>query len=228
MADAFVLLIDNYDSFVFNLARYIEECGVQTLVVRNDALTISEVKEMAPSAIVLSPGPGHPQDAGVCEEIVSEFSSSIPILGVCLGHQAIVTALGGTVVRADEPRHGRTSSISHSGTILFEHCASPLQVTRYHSLIADESTLPSGLSITARTDDSTIMAIQHDQWNVFGVQFHPESILTQAGHQLICNFLNIAGIEGRVPDDTERQMPSEPSEPDFYAMPIEPEAHRPL
>ena len=185
-----LLLIDNYDSFVHNLARYFVELGCETRVVRNDAVTVAEVREMAPSAIVISPGPCTPREAGVSMELVRELGPSIPMLGVCLGHQAIAAALGGQVIRADEPVHGRTSWVRHDGRRLFAGLPNPLRATRYHSLIVDEVTLPSDLIVTARTEDGVPMALEHERWPLFGVQFHPESFLTEYGNKLMKNFLH--------------------------------------
>ena len=192
-----LLLIDNYDSFVYNLARYLEELGCETVVVRNDAVDVDAVRKMAPQAIVISPGPCTPNEAGVSVGVISGLSESVPILGVCLGHQAIAAALGGTVVRATEPVHGRSSLVRHSGEGLFAGLPSPLRVGRYHSLIVEESTLPTDLVVTARTDEGTIMAFQHRTRPLFGVQFHPESVLTQAGRSLLANFVRGAGLMPR-------------------------------
>lgn len=190
-----ILLIDNYDSFVYNLARYVTESGVAAQVVRNDAISVSEAIAQKPAAIILSPGPCTPNEAGVCVELVREASGTIPLLGVCLGHQAIAAAFGANVVRAPEPVHGRTSFITHSDTRLFAGLPDPVRVTRYHSLVVQESSLPDELEVTARTKDGLVMALEHQQHATYGVQFHPESILTQMGHNLIRNFLQLAEIE---------------------------------
>jgi anthranilate synthase/aminodeoxychorismate synthase-like glutamine amidotransferase len=189
-----IVLIDNYDSFVHNLARYIEELGQATRVVRNDAIGVDEVRRMEPAAIVISPGPCTPTEAGISLELIRALSPEIPMLGVCLGHQAIAQALGGRVVRAPEPVHGRTSPIFHEGMRLFAGLPNPLRATRYHSLIVEERSLPAELRIVARTDDGTPMALEHVSRLLFGVQFHPESILTEAGHRLLGNFLTLAGL----------------------------------
>jgi len=190
-----LLLIDNYDSFVYNLARYFVELGCETSVVRNDAIDVAEVRQLAPSAIVISPGPCTPNEAGVSIDLIRELSPTIPILGVCLGHQAIAAALGGLVVHAAEPIHGRTSLVVHHATGLFANLPSPLRVGRYHSLIIDETTLPADLQITARTQDGIPMAIQHQSHPLYGVQFHPESVLTQHGRQILANFARTAGLK---------------------------------
>jgi anthranilate synthase/aminodeoxychorismate synthase-like glutamine amidotransferase len=190
-----LLLIDNYDSFVYNLARYFVELGCETLVIRNDVLDAAAVRELRPQAIVISPGPCTPTEAGVSMNLIREFSELTPILGVCLGHQAIAAALGGQVIRAREPVHGRTSFIEHDGTGLFAGLPSPLRAGRYHSLIVDEGTLPGELVINARTHDGIPMGLQHRSRRLFGVQFHPESVLTQHGRALLANFARLAGME---------------------------------
>jgi anthranilate synthase/aminodeoxychorismate synthase-like glutamine amidotransferase len=189
-----ILLIDNYDSFVYNLARYFAELGCATHVARNDAVTVAEVARTAPQAIVISPGPCTPHEAGVCMDLIRELGFRIPMLGVCLGHQALAAALGGDVIRAPEPIHGRTSLVHHNGKRLFAGLPDPLRATRYHSLIAEESSLPAELRVVARTADGMPMALEHTAWPAFGVQFHPESILTDSGHRLLANFLSLAGL----------------------------------
>ena len=189
-----LLLIDNYDSFVFNLARYFERLGQETVVLRNDVASVAKVRAMKPAAIVLSPGPCTPTEAGCSVEIARELHESIPILGVCLGHQAIAAALGGRVVRAREPMHGRASAVSHNGKGIFAGVPNPFSAGRYHSLVVEEATLPESLSATARTVDGVVMAIAHRRLPVIGVQFHPESILTECGYPLLANFMRIAGI----------------------------------
>ena len=189
-----LLLIDNYDSFVHNLARYLEELGCDTRVVRNDAMSVDELIALKPQAIVLSPGPCTPKEAGVCEGLIRRCVGKIPILGVCLGHQAIASALGGRVIRANRPVHGNTSIVRHDGSLLFASVPNPLRVMRYHSLIIDESSLPEACTITARTESGIPMAIANESARLFGVQFHPESILTQHGHQILANFLSVASV----------------------------------
>ncbi len=191
-----ILLIDNYDSFVHNLSRYFGELGCETIVRRNDAVSLEDIRRLAPEAIVLSPGPGTPTQAGICISAVQEFAREIPLLGVCLGHQAIAEAFGGEIIRARTPVHGRTSAVFHDGTSLFAGLPNPLTATRYHSLIVDEQSLPDELRVTARTSDGTVMALEHATDAVFGLQFHPESILTETGHSLLGAFLVAAGRRG--------------------------------
>lgn len=204
-----ILVIDNYDSFVFNLARYLRELGCEVSVVRNDALTIEQLAELKPAAIVLSPGPCTPNEAGISLEIVRQLGATIPLLGVCLGHQTIAAAMGGEVIRAAEPMHGRTSLVVHGGKRLFEGLPNPLTATRYHSLTVPESTLPSCLRPTARSSDGILMAFEHVEWPVFGVQFHPESVLTTGGHRLLRNFLTLADLVPASPHDIEKLDRSE-------------------
>ena len=190
-----ILLIDNYDSFVHNLARYFRRLGKETHVVRNDSINVAAIRKLQPQAIVLSPGPCTPAEAGCSLDIVREFGGVIPLLGVCLGHQAIGAALGGKIIRAKQPMHGRTSAIQHSRAGLFENLPAPLTVGRYHSLVIDPESLSPALQVTATTKDGTIMAIAHRTQPTFGVQVHPESILTEGGYQLLATFLRLAGIE---------------------------------
>jgi anthranilate synthase/aminodeoxychorismate synthase-like glutamine amidotransferase len=207
-----LLLIDNYDSFVYNLSRYFVELGCQTCVVRNDAISVDDVRKLSPQAIVISPGPCTPREAGISIDLIREFSESIPLLGVCLGHQAIAAAWGGNVIRAVEPVHGRASFIQHSGSGLFEGLPSPLRVTRYHSLVIEEASLPSDYTMTAWTHDRIPMAIQHRTRPVYGVQFHPESVLTQHGRPLLANFLRLAGIPAKECSITDWKEPQSPIE----------------
>jgi anthranilate synthase/aminodeoxychorismate synthase-like glutamine amidotransferase len=206
-----ILLIDNYDSFVYNLARYLVELGCETQVVRNDAVTVSAAASLAPQAIVISPGPCTPHEAGISMDLIRECGPHVPILGVCLGHQALAAALGGRIIRAPVPIHGRTSLIHHKGSSLFSGLPNPLRATRYHSLIVEESTLPSSLRITARTNDGVPMALAHATWPAYGVQFHPESILTQSGHLLLANFLQLAGIAVNGSPLGDARLPSQPA-----------------
>jgi len=215
-----ILLIDNYDSFVYNLARYLEELGCETRVARNDEITLAEILARQPAAIVLSPGPCTPRESGISLDVVRRLGDTIPILGVCLGHQAIAAALGGQIVRAREPIHGRTSQMSHDENGLFAGVPNPLRATRYHSLVVDEPSLPAALRVTARADDGTIMALQHRRWAMFGVQFHPESILTRCGHRLLANFLLEAGLPLDLPAFGEIPRDTAPAE-DFFQQTIQ-------
>ena len=185
------LVIDNYDSFVHNLARYFEIAGVETRVVRNDAITLDEIESLAPEALVLSPGPCTPKEAGICVDAVKKFGQTLPILGVCLGHQAIGEAYGAMTLRADTPVHGKASVITHDGTDVFKTLPSPMEVGRYHSLIVQPSKTCK-LMTTAQTDDGEIMALKHPSHPVYGVQFHPESVLTENGQALVQNFVDLA------------------------------------
>ncbi|TWU37683.1 Aminodeoxychorismate synthase component 2 [Novipirellula aureliae] len=184
-----ILLLDNYDSFVHNLARYFRKLGCKTLVVRSDEIDVQACQERSPEAIVISPGPGHPSDAGCSVSVVRDLSSTVPILGVCLGHQAIGLAFGAQIVRC-APVHGSASTITHDREGVFRNCPSPCQVGRYHSLAVGPSNFPKTLSITARTNDGIIMGIRHRQLPVFGVQFHPESILSEIGETVVKNFVD--------------------------------------
>jgi anthranilate synthase component II len=188
-----LLVIDNYDSFTYNLVQYLGEMGEDPRVRRNNEFTVAEVRSMAPSAIVLSPGPGVPVDAGITIDVIRELGPSVPILGVCLGHQAIGEAYGARVVRAAKLMHGKTSRIKHAGTGLFAGIDSPLEVMRYHSLVLDPATMPEDLEViaTSETDATEIQAVKHRSHPVWGVQFHPESVLTQRGRELLKNFLTM-------------------------------------
>jgi len=186
------LVIDNYDSFTYNLVHFLGELGADITVVRNDKITLDEIAAMAPDAIVLSPGPCTPTEAGVCLAVIDRFQADIPILGVCLGHQAIGQAMGGDVVRAPYLVHGKTAKINHTGKGLFRGLNAGFEATRYHSLIVQQSTLPAALEVTATTEDGLIMGMQHKTLPLHGVQFHPESIASENGHALLQNFLNIA------------------------------------
>jgi anthranilate synthase/aminodeoxychorismate synthase-like glutamine amidotransferase len=219
-----ILLIDNYDSFVYNLARYLREMGCATRVARNDELSIDDVRQMAPRAIVISPGPCTPSRAGISVATVRAFSDRIPILGVCLGHQAIGEALGGEVLRSPVPVHGIRCRVHHDGTGLFAGLPTPLWAGRYHSLCVVEKSLPDTLRVTARSDDGVVMAVAHTSRPLFGVQFHPESVLTESGHRLLSNFLSVAGVAHTIPvagDFLERAEPSDSeSVPPATATPI--------
>jgi len=184
-----VLVIDNYDSFVYNLVQYLGELGAEPLVHRHDALTLDQVEALNIDAVLISPGPGRPEDAGVSTSVIQWAAGRVPLLGVCLGHQAIGAAWGGQVVRSPEIMHGKTSFIEHQEKGVFAGLPSPLKATRYHSLIVDRDTLPDELEITATSSDGLIMGLRHKEHAIEGVQFHPESILTESGHQLLANFL---------------------------------------
>jgi anthranilate synthase component 2 len=186
-----VFVLDNYDSFTYNLVQYMGELGAEMTVRRNDELTPEEVESLHPDRILLSPGPCTPQEAGISIPLIQHFAGKLPILGVCLGHQAIGAAFGGNVVRAPKLMHGKTSEVIHDGRTLFSGIASPMTCTRYHSLIVSEKNLPRELEITARTEDGIIMGLRHRKYPVEGVQFHPESVLTHDGKQLIQNFLEL-------------------------------------
>jgi anthranilate synthase/aminodeoxychorismate synthase-like glutamine amidotransferase len=186
-----ILLIDNYDSFVYNLARYVSELGREALVKRNNEIATQFVSDLQPSHIIISPGPCTPATAGITMDVIKEFGPHIPILGVCLGHQAIGQVYGGRVTRAKYPMHGKTSFIQHNELDLFRGLPNPLKVARYHSLIVSEEYVSEELVITARCENGEVMALQHIEYPVYGVQFHPESVLTQGGHQLLKNFIAV-------------------------------------
>jgi len=186
-----ILIIDNYDSFTYNLVQYLGELGAEMRVVRNDQTTVDEIERDLPSAIVISPGPKTPSDAGICLEVIDKLADRVPILGVCLGHQAIGQAFGGRVIRAPELMHGKISQVQHDGKTIFEGLPNPFEATRYHSLIVERQSLPPCLEISATSPDGLIMGLRHRQLKVEGVQFHPESILTQPGKQLLANFLKM-------------------------------------
>jgi anthranilate synthase component 2 len=190
-----ILVIDNYDSFTYNLVHYLNELGAETLVHRNDALTVTEALALRPEAVLLSPGPCTPNEAGVCLGLITDAPNSLPILGVCLGHQSIGQAMGGDVVSAKALMHGKTSQIHHTGQGVFAGLANPFTATRYHSLAVARDSLPETLEVTAWTDDGEIMGLQHRTRPLHGVQFHPESIATEGGHPLLGNFLDLAGVK---------------------------------
>ncbi|MCX5693422.1 MAG: aminodeoxychorismate/anthranilate synthase component II [Candidatus Omnitrophica bacterium] len=186
-----ILMIDNYDSFTYNLVQYLSELGQKLVVYRNDKIDIEQIKRLRPSQIVISPGPGRPKEAGISEDVIKEFGPNIPLLGVCLGHQAIGEVFGGKVIRADKLMHGKTSLIYHNSSSVFKGLPNPFEATRYHSLIVEKKSLPDSLQVTAWTKDNEIMGLAHKKFPIWGVQFHPESILTKEGKQLLKNFINI-------------------------------------
>ncbi len=188
-----VLVIDNYDSFVYNLVQYLGELGAEPLVHRNDELSIEEITALDPDAVLISPGPGTPDDAGISNDVIRVLGGRVPVLGVCLGHQCIGQVYGGTVVRAPQVMHGKTSLIRHGGEGVFAGLPDPFEATRYHSLVVDRASVPDCLEITAETDDGIVMGLRHRELGVEGVQFHPESILTVGGHDLLRTFLAGAG-----------------------------------
>jgi len=186
-----ILLLDNYDSFTYNLAQYLGELGCQVEVHRNDRISVEQIAKRKPERIVISPGPCTPQEAGICVDLVQKLAGKIPILGVCLGHQAIGAAFGGKIIRAPKLFHGKTSQIRHDGSGVFRGLPNPFTATRYHSLIVERKSLPAELQVTAETDDDIIMGMQHRRFPLMGVQFHPESVLTESGKQLLKNFLSL-------------------------------------
>ena len=188
-----VLVVDNYDSFVYNLVQYLGELGAEPVVHRSDAFTLDDVEALAPDAVLISPGPGRPEDAGLSNEVITTFAGRVPILGVCLGHQCLGQIYGGDVVGAPAIMHGKTSEIHHEGGGVFAGLPSPLEATRYHSLVVDADSVPDVLEVTARTEDGVVMGLRHRELDVEGVQFHPESILTEHGHDLLRTFLARTG-----------------------------------
>lgn len=209
-----ILMVDNYDSFTYNLVQYIGEVSKPPEVIRNDVWNLDDVRKFAPDAIVISPGPGHPDDAGISLEIIRQLGSSTPILGVCLGHQCIASAYGGTIRRAERLLHGKTSKIFHSDSPLYRDLPNPFTATRYHSLIVEDSSLPEVLTVDAVSEQDEIMGLHHTEFPVLGVQFHPESILTQDGRRLIRNFLDFArspqplgtGRRPRIPEQSREEV----------------------
>jgi anthranilate synthase component 2 len=190
-----LILIDNYDSFTYNLVHYLGELGAESVVIRNDKISAEDVMAQKPQAIVLSPGPCTPNEAGVCLDLIKKAGATIPLLGVCLGHQAIGQCYGGKVIRAPQPMHGKLSTITHTNKGIFKGLPPKFEITRYHSLIVERATLPDCLEITAETADGIIMGLQHKTHPVHGVQFHPESIASEQGHALLANFLALAGFK---------------------------------
>ncbi len=186
-----ILMLDNYDSFTYNLVQYLGQLGLKVKVFRNDAVSVEQIKMMAPEKIVISPGPGRPEDAGISCSLIKEFAGKVPILGVCLGHQAIGYSYGGKVIRAKKLMHGKTSMIYHNRKDIFKHIPNPFEATRYHSLLVENKTLPECLEVTAWTKENEIMGLKHKRYAVFGVQFHPESILTKSGLELLRNFIKL-------------------------------------
>ena len=217
-----ILLIDNYDSFVYNLARYVRELGEEAVVRRNDAVTLEDIERLSPTHIIVSPGPCSPAEAGISVSAIRRFGPTVPLLGVCLGHQAIGAAYGAEIVRARRPMHGKTSSVSHRGTSVFTGLPSPLTATRYHSLVIAPESVPDELLVTATAEDGEIMAVQHAVHPVVGVQFHPESVLTEYGYRMLDWFLT--GGRGRdVPDRADSaSAPLGVDEPDLASAPPPP------
>lgn len=190
-----ILLIDNYDSFVYNLAQFLGELGAEIKVKRNDKTSIKEIERLNPTSIIISPGPGTPKDSGISPEVILHFKGKIPIMGVCLGHQTIGEVFGGKVIRANNILHGKTSKIHHDGKTIFKNIENPFTATRYHSLIVEKKSLPDCFILSAWTEDNTIMGIRHKKYNIEGVQFHPESVLTEAGMEILKNFIKGREIE---------------------------------
>ncbi len=190
-----ILLIDNYDSFVYNLAQFLGELGAKIQVRRNDKTSIKEIEELNPTSIIISPGPGTPKDSGISPEVILHFKEKIPIMGVCLGHQTIGEVFGGKVIRANNILHGKTSKIQHDGKTIFENIENPFTATRYHSLIVERKSLPDCFTLSAWTEDNTVMGIRHKKYNIEGVQFHPESVLTEVGMEILKNFIKGREIE---------------------------------
>ena len=203
-----IVLIDNYDSFTFNLFHYLGGLGADVVVHRNDKITADRVLAMDPDAIVLSPGPRTPSDAGICLELIAKASATVPLLGVCLGHQAIASAYSAKIVAAPELLHGKTSMIHHDGAGLYRGLPTPFRAVRYHSLVADRDTLPDSLIVDAETADGTIMGVRHREIPLFGVQFHPESILTDVGKQLLQNFLDVVAASTGAPVPVATSIPA--------------------
>jgi anthranilate synthase/aminodeoxychorismate synthase-like glutamine amidotransferase len=208
-----ILLIDNYDSFVYNLARYVRELGEVPLVRRNDAMTVDDILELAPSHVIISPGPCSPAEAGISTDVVRRVGQAIPVLGVCLGHQCIGAAYGGEIVRAGRPMHGKTSRIHHRGTDLFTGLPTPFLASRYHSLVISPASVPRELVVTATSEDGEIMAVKHETHPVYGVQFHPESVLTEHGYRMLDHFLHgVPSAPRELPPAADRALVARPRE----------------
>ncbi len=216
-----ILLIDNYDSFVYNLARYVRELGNEPLVRRNDAVSLDEIAALAPERIIVSPGPCSPAESGISTAVIRHFGARIPILGVCLGHQCIGAAYGAEIVRARQPMHGKTSRIHHDGSGVFADLPSPFIATRYHSLVIAPASLPSSLRVTATSDDGEIMAVEHREHPVIGVQFHPESALTEYGYRVLDRFLRGDDARGDMLPDRADLAFASPEVDQFVPPPVE-------
>ena len=216
-----ILLIDNYDSFVHNLARYFNQLGQQTVVLRNDAVTLEMVHQLAPDAVILSPGPCTPDQAGISLDLVRQLSDQLPMLGICLGHQVIAQALGSSIIQASQPVHGQSSPVRHDGEGVFQGLPNPLTVCRYHSLVVDRPSIPASLQVSCWLDDDTVMGIRHREFPLVGVQFHPESVLTEGGYQLLAQFLELAGLAAASPIPLlESQQPSSTEAVDQAGRPV--------
>ena len=203
-----VLVIDNYDSFVYNLVQYLAELGAEPIVHRNDAISVGDARDLAPDAVLISPGPGRPADAGISNELVRALGPTVPVLGVCLGHQCIAEGFGGRIVRAGEIMHGKTSMVHHENAGVMAGLDNPFEATRYHSLVVQPESMPAELEVTARTDDGVIMGLRHRELPIEGVQFHPESVLTAGGHQLLANWLTATGWQAELPRSRAGARPS--------------------
>ena len=199
-----ILVLDNYDSFVYNLARYIQQLGFETQVVRSDRLTVEDVRNLKPKAIVISPGPCTPDKAGISLDVLKQLGADIPILGICLGHQAIGQAFGATVTKALYPTHGKSRKITHNGKYFFKNIKNPLMVARYHSLIVSQENFPDDLVITSYSEENEIMSLQHKNFPIYGLQFHPESVLTEHGYDLLQNFLELISTTGPMAKSLKR------------------------
>ncbi|AEM78938.1 anthranilate synthase component II [Thermoanaerobacter wiegelii] len=186
-----ILIIDNYDSFTYNLYQYVGEMSKEIFVIRNDEVSVKDIEKLNPEKIILSPGPGRPENAGICVDVIKSLGDKIPILGICLGHQAIGYAYGAKIVKADKIMHGKTSLVFHKGEEIFKDIKNPIEAMRYHSLVIDRQTLPRDLEITAYTEEGVIMGVRHKMYPVYGLQFHPESILTERGKEILRNFLEV-------------------------------------